>query len=95
MAPSRLCRRACLDGKSVDPFLEQIRERRIDGALALETALAGKAIGDDLDGEMTLAAIGIVTGMAAMTLAVVAHDKLDRRQGLGQAAMDLAGDRAG
>ena len=78
----------------MDACNEEIGERRVDRALALEPTLAGEGGGDDLDREMTFAA-RIVAGVAAMLLAVVDHGETFGSEGGAQAFLDLAGDRPG
>lgn len=75
-------------------LVEDVGQRRIDGALALNAVHAAKPGGDDLDGEMALAA-RIVAGVAAVRRAVVAHDQMGRSERLGETSGDFGGDWAG
>ena len=59
------------------PLGEQVGQRRIHRALALDPVHAGESRRDDLDREVTFAA-RVVPGVAAMHLAVVADDQMHR-----------------
>jgi hypothetical protein len=83
------------DRERVDPFLDKVGERRVDGALAGEAGHAGESGRFDLDGEVALAAFAAIAAMAAMFLAVVAHDEPCRSEGGRQPLVDFGGDRAG
>ena len=63
-----------LDRQSVHSLIQQIAERRMDQALAVDPRLAGEGRAFDAQREMALAR-WIVTAVAAMLLAVV--DQLD------------------
>jgi len=78
----------------MDPIAHQISKRRVDGPLPGDTAYARKMRALDLDGEMALAR-AVMTGMAAVHLAIVDH----RQPGGGQCRFQtpgyFGGDRAG
>ena len=78
----------------MDPTLQHMPERRIDRALAVDAALAGKGFGLDFHREMAFAA-AVVAGMAVMLRAVVEHGEAGGGQGGAQPFLYLAGDRAG
>jgi len=78
----------------VDALLEQVRERRVDRALALQPGHPRKGGGDDPHREMAFAA-AVVAGMAAMQVAVVDHLEPRGSEGGAQALVDEAGERTG
>lgn len=67
----------------------------VDGALALETRLAGEGVALYLDGEVALAALCIMPAMAAVAFAVVADDEAGGSEGGGQPLVDFGRDRPG
>src|SRR3546814_1982572 len=78
----------------MDPIGEQVGERVVDRALAGDAIEARKSRRLDLHGEMALAS-RVMAGMAAVQLAVVAHDKMRRSVGLPQPARDFGRPRPG
>src|SRR5690606_15544266 len=93
--PARLLpRRARLDRQRVDAVPQQLAERGVDGALAVEPGLARKGGGFDDDGEVAFAA-AVVASMAAMLFAVVDHLEPRRGERGVETGRDFGGDGAG
>ena len=78
----------------MDAIAQQVGERGVDRALAVDPALAREGLGDDLDREMAFAPF-VVAGMAAMAFAVVADEQMRRGERVGETLRDFGGDRAG
>ena len=76
------------------PLLEEVGQRFVDRALALEAGQAGEAGGDDLHREMAFAA-RVVPGMAGMFRAVVDDREPLGSEGGAEAFVDFCGDGAG
>jgi hypothetical protein len=78
----------------MDALGQNVGQRGIDGALALDAVKALESGRDDLDREMALAA-GIVAGVTTMLRAVVAHDEMGWGERLGKTSGDLGGHGTG
>lgn len=75
----------------MDALLEQITERPVDRALAFDAAHIPELHCDDLDGEMAFAA-PVMTGMAAMRVAVVDDAQIGGAERLDESLFDFGGD---
>lgn len=78
----------------MDPFGKQVGQCRIDRPLALDPAFADECGCDDLNREMAFAT-RVMTGMAAVLLAIVVHGKMAGSERLVEALCDFCGHRAG
>lgn len=76
------------------PFVQQLGQRGIDGALARDPGLADEGRTFDFHGEMALAR-PVMAGMAAMAFAVVDDGESGGGERRGEATGDLGGDRTG
>lgn len=78
----------------MDPVLHEVAECRVDRALPLKPVHCREGGGFDLHGEVAFAT-AVMTGMAAMPVAVVDHLKPGRSERFAQAFLDFGGDRSG
>lgn len=82
------------DRQRVNAFLQQVRQRGVDRALAPDPAHPLESRRHQFHREMAFPP-RVVAGVAAMLLAVVADDEVDGVQSLSQAFVDFRGDGAG
>jgi hypothetical protein len=90
-----LPRRPRDDRQRVHPLDQQILQRRINRPLPSEAGLAGETRRLHFDREVALGPFPAIAAMAAMLLAVVAHDEPCRLQGSRQPRVDFGRYRPG